>query len=263
MSLRGLSSLLIRRFSPRRIPAAQAETIGSASGRPTLSPHSGELRKIHAPDEVPDSGKVAVKRVGNVMEVDDAVMKELFEESMKKHNEAYKNYWKMVREQEYKVDEEVMKKRFEDWMKEYGRTYKNEKEKARRYEAFKVNAINTDKLNAHSLGDARNRLNEYADWTEDEFRSMDCRHGDMDMKSYIEDTRTMYAEGRFGARPRKVTVTEPPITIEEPDCTDVVKKVFRELAARKAEQNVKQTSTSQREDRKADKVDACKAAKQS
>ncbi|XP_039797764.1 trophozoite cysteine proteinase-like [Panicum virgatum] len=167
-------------------------------------------RKIHAPDEVPDSGKVAVKRVGNVMEVDDAVMKELFEESMKKHNEAYKNYWKMVREQEYKVDEEVMKKRFEDWMKEYGRTYKNEKEKARRYEAFKVNAINTDKLNAHSLGDARNRLNEYADWTEDEFRSMDCRHGDMDMKSYIEDTRTMYAEGRFGARPRKVTVTEPP-----------------------------------------------------
>jgi len=33
-----------------------------------------------ARSEVPDSGKVAVKRVGNVMKVDDAVTKELFEE---------------------------------------------------------------------------------------------------------------------------------------------------------------------------------------
>jgi hypothetical protein len=84
------------------------------------------------------------------MKVDEAVMKKMFEEWRKKHDEAYKNPRKMVMEQEYKVDEAVMKKRFEDWMKKYGRTYKDEEEKAEQYEVFKVNAIKADKLNAHT-----------------------------------------------------------------------------------------------------------------
>ncbi|RLN35824.1 uncharacterized protein C2845_PM03G02250 [Panicum miliaceum] len=319
MSLRALSSLLIRRFSPRRIPAAQAETIGSASGRPARSLHTlsnpdaavralgalsvaglaalvgflylkkddkdGEvthegasnvvvtdmgaalndpaimamftdkdgniacmeyndylLFRMHylnrtkipvtdreARSEVPDSRKVSVKQVGNVMKVDEAAMKKRFEELTKKHDEAYENYWKMVIEREYKVDEAVMKKRFEDWMEEYGRTYKDEEEKARRYEAFKVNAMKADKLNAHSRGDARYGPSNHGDWTEDEFKRMDCRQGDMDWKSYVEDMRAKYAEGRFDAHRRKVAP-------QELDCTDAVKKRFRGLAARKAEQ---------------------------
>jgi hypothetical protein len=59
------------------------------------------------------SRKVPVKRVGNVMKVDEAALKKRFEELIKKHNEAYKNNMKMVMEQEYKVDEAMMKKRFE------------------------------------------------------------------------------------------------------------------------------------------------------
>lgn len=125
---------------------------------------------------------------------------------------------KMVMEQEYKVDEAVTKKRFEDWMKEYGRTYKDDEEKARRYEVFKVNATEADKFNSYTRGVARYGPSNFGDWTEDELKRMCCRQGDFDWKSYFEDMKTMYAEGRFEAHLRKKAP-------QELDCTDAVKKV--------------------------------------
>jgi len=163
-------------------------------------------------------GKVAVEQEGNVMKADEAVMKKRFEEWRKEHDEAYENHRKMVMEQEYKVDEAVMKKRFEDWMKEYGRTYKDEEVKARRYEVLKVNAMEADKANTHTRGDTRYGPNNLGDWTEDELKRMRCRQGDFDFKSYFEDMRTMYAEGRFDAHLRKVTP-------QELYCTHAAKKV--------------------------------------
>jgi hydroxyacyl-ACP dehydratase HTD2-like protein with hotdog domain len=47
---------------------------------------------------------------------------------------------------------------------------------------------------------------------------MNGHQGDMDWKSYLEDMRTMYAEGRADTHQRKVAP-------QELDCTDAVKEV--------------------------------------
>ncbi|WVZ74853.1 hypothetical protein U9M48_022977 [Paspalum notatum var. saurae] len=88
---------------------------------------------------------------------------------------------KTLEHEDTKVDESVMRARFDEWIKEYGRSYRSEEEKASRYEAFKVNAMRADKLNALSRsGGARYATNIYGDWTEEEFSSMFPRQDDLD-----------------------------------------------------------------------------------
>ncbi|CAO1946835.1 unnamed protein product [Urochloa humidicola] len=96
--------------------------------------------------------------------------------------------------EDLKVGEETMHARFEDWMKEYGRSYKSEEEKARRYEIFKEHALECDrgnKRNASKPNGARFIPGEFADWTDEEWRSQMGRSGDFPLEEYFA-----LAEGR-------------------------------------------------------------------
>ncbi|CAD6251622.1 unnamed protein product [Miscanthus lutarioriparius] len=166
MSLRALSSLLIRRFSSHRIPAAQAaqaETIGSASGRPTRSLHTLSnpdaavgargalavaglaalvgivyLKKDDKAGEVTDEGASNVVVTDMEAALNDPAIVAMFVD--KDGNIArmeYNDYLifrmqyldgKVAVEQEgnvMKADEAVMKKRFEEWRKEHDEAYEN------------------------------------------------------------------------------------------------------------------------------------------
>ncbi|WVZ60553.1 hypothetical protein U9M48_010559 [Paspalum notatum var. saurae] len=83
------------------------------------------------------------------------------------------------------VNESLMMSRFEQWIKQYGRTYKSKEEKARRYEAFKANAIRVDQLNALSQNCTSFVLKEYADWTEEK-RSNTCSHSHVDWETVFD-----------------------------------------------------------------------------
>ncbi|RLN35710.1 hypothetical protein C2845_PM03G12250 [Panicum miliaceum] len=90
--------------------------------------------------------------------------------------------------EDLEVDEETMHARFEDWVKQHGRSYKSEEEKARRYEVFKETALDCDrrnKRNASKPNGARFSTNEYADWTDEEWkRQVNRRSGDFPWEEY-------------------------------------------------------------------------------
>ncbi|KAL6603469.1 hypothetical protein ACP70R_043830 [Stipagrostis hirtigluma subsp. patula] len=177
MYLRALGSLVTRRFSPRGIPRAQAQTessagifshgtLGVAAGRPARSLHT--LRDVVVGDGALGAGAVAAS-VGLAVYV--------YLKDKPDVEEAGK---------EEGMNEEAYKARFEDWMKEHDRIYRNEEEKAMRYEIFKKTAMRCDKrkaLKERYVG-APNCL---ADWTKDELKLLrGTRLGDRYMEE--EDT---------------------------------------------------------------------------
>ncbi|RLN23677.1 hypothetical protein C2845_PM07G30900 [Panicum miliaceum] len=102
--------------------------------------------------------------------------------------------------EDLKVDEETMHARFEDWMKQYGRSYKSEEGKAWRYEIFKETALDCDrrnKRNASKPNGARFSTNEYADWTEEEWkRQVNGRSGNFPWEEYFAYRKALIAEER-------------------------------------------------------------------
>ncbi|XP_010518799.1 PREDICTED: senescence-specific cysteine protease SAG12 [Tarenaya hassleriana] len=73
------------------------------------------------------------------------------------------------------LDEELMMlKRHEEWMAKHGRVYLDAKEKERRYTIFKLNVERIETLNNDNVPERKFKLgvNQFADLTNDEFRSM-------------------------------------------------------------------------------------------
>ncbi|VFQ75939.1 unnamed protein product [Cuscuta campestris] len=69
------------------------------------------------------------------------------------------------------VDDGEMIKRYEQWMEQYGRAYSNETEKTQRFSVFRDNAIFIDSFNRAGNHSYTLAINEFADLTNDEFRS--------------------------------------------------------------------------------------------
>nr|GMD71844.1 senescence-specific cysteine protease SAG39-like [Ipomoea batatas] len=97
-------------------------------------------------------------------------------------------------------DDNEMMKRYEQWIVEYGRVYANETEKVERFRIFKANVNFIDSFNQEGNHTFTVGINEFADLTNDEFKS-----SRMGYKSppYIDTTRFMYEN-----------VTEVPTTVD-------------------------------------------------
>ncbi|CAL4902825.1 unnamed protein product [Urochloa decumbens] len=134
-----------------------------------------------------------------------------------------------------RVDEEAMKERFEDWMKKYDKTYHSEEEKVRRYGIFKKNAMKADKTNASFPSGDHLHLapNNLGDWTDEELYCLRNHQGDFNWEAYLSRMTKMYAEGRVYGVPGFVEVHR------EVECTEAVKQRFKELTAKKAEQDAR------------------------
>ncbi|TVU17537.1 hypothetical protein EJB05_33580, partial [Eragrostis curvula] len=107
------------------------------------------------------------------------------------------------------TDESVMKDRFERWMKQYNRRYWTEKEKAMRYENFKISARWTDKF-----GDGK--LDSFADWTAAEYDMYRCPHrrDAFDSEGYMAEYNAWIAQK--GVKNHKgVTSVDPENMITE------------------------------------------------
>ncbi|KAH0453535.1 hypothetical protein IEQ34_017859 [Dendrobium chrysotoxum] len=64
-----------------------------------------------------------------------------------------------------------MEVRYQQWMAQYGRIYKDPIEKARRFNIFKANLEYIDSANANAARKYKLALNQFADFTNDEFSS--------------------------------------------------------------------------------------------
>lgn len=70
-------------------------------------------------------------------------------------------------------DELIMQKRHDEWMTKHGRVYADVKEKNNRYVVFKHNVERIERLNSVLSGRTfKLAVNQFADLTNDEFRSM-------------------------------------------------------------------------------------------
>ncbi|PKU84712.1 Ananain [Dendrobium catenatum] len=87
-----------------------------------------------------------------------------------------------------------MEVRYQQWMAQYGRVYKDPVEKARRFKIFKANAEYIDSANANAGRKYRLALNQFADFTNDEFSS--SRNGFLDL-SFIGNAEST-SEFRYG-----------------------------------------------------------------
>uniref|UniRef100_A0A0D9WI49 Cathepsin propeptide inhibitor domain-containing protein n=1 Tax=Leersia perrieri TaxID=77586 RepID=A0A0D9WI49_9ORYZ len=216
MSLRALGSPLTRRLSPRtQIPRAQAVSslgIGftpAAAGRPAARPEEGSRRchnnsvgcvghdsvfqqKHREFTSIAGDGQEECRK--EVLPDKKAIVEKPFPHLRKQpprqdlhRAQEVRDWEEAVNRQVVNVDEATMKSRFEEWMKKYGKSYETKEEKARRYEAFKKNAIHADKANAAEQRDVPFAPNGLADMTDEEYR---CMHlhccGDSDWESYID-----------------------------------------------------------------------------
>ncbi|KAI0495917.1 hypothetical protein KFK09_022224 [Dendrobium nobile] len=87
-----------------------------------------------------------------------------------------------------------MEVRYQQWMAQYGRVYKDPIEKARRFNIFKANAEYIDSANANAGRKYRLALNQFADFTNDEFSSSRNGFVDLSIVSNAEST----SEFRYG-----------------------------------------------------------------
>ncbi|KAI0495919.1 hypothetical protein KFK09_022226 [Dendrobium nobile] len=87
-----------------------------------------------------------------------------------------------------------MEVRYQQWMAQYGRVYKDPIEKARRFNIFKANAEYIDSANANAGRKYRLALNQFADFTNDEFSS--SRNGFVDL-SFVSNAEST-SEFRYG-----------------------------------------------------------------
>ncbi|WVZ85924.1 hypothetical protein U9M48_032781, partial [Paspalum notatum var. saurae] len=131
------------------------------------------------------------------------------------------------KQEDVKVDEPAMKARFEEWIKKYGRIYKSEEEKARRYEIFKVNAIEADRANTSSPRSgppfAPNNL---GDWSKEELSGLYMHQGDFDWESYFDELGRMYDEtGTYHYTAKS----------DRENCSEPVKQCYMKQAAMAAE----------------------------
>ncbi|WVZ85923.1 hypothetical protein U9M48_032780 [Paspalum notatum var. saurae] len=131
------------------------------------------------------------------------------------------------KQEDVKVDEPAMKARFEEWIKKYGRIYKSEEEKARRYEIFKVNAIEADRANTSSPRSgppfAPNNL---GDWSKEELSGLYMHQGDFDWESYFDELGRMYDEtGTYHYTAKS----------DWENCSEPVKQCYMKQAAMAAE----------------------------
>ncbi|KAJ4830637.1 hypothetical protein Tsubulata_036749, partial [Turnera subulata] len=68
-------------------------------------------------------------------------------------------------------DDALMIQRHEEWMVRYGRVYKDANEKEMRYKIFKENVARIDSFNSESSKTYKLGMNQFADLTNDEFKS--------------------------------------------------------------------------------------------
>lgn len=74
-------------------------------------------------------------------------------------------------------DDSAMVARHEQWMAQYSRVYKDASEKARRFEVFKANVKFIESFNAGGNNKFWLGVNQFADLTNDEFRSTKTNKG--------------------------------------------------------------------------------------
>ncbi|XP_019186359.1 PREDICTED: ervatamin-B-like [Ipomoea nil] len=86
-------------------------------------------------------------------------------------------------------DDDEMVKRYEQWIVEYGRVYANETEKVKRFDIFKENVNFIDSFNQAGNETFTVGINEFADLTNDEFKSSRMGYKN---PPYYENTPFMY-----------------------------------------------------------------------